>query len=235
MGGFILSECFCKKIIIYNHFFRIFAKNKNNRNMKIICIGLNYHSHLVEIGKEKPQVPVFFFKPDTSLLLKNRPFFLPDFSQDMQYELELVVRINKVGKCIQKRFAHTYYNEVGLGIDFTASDLQQEYSKKGLPWEICKGFDNSAAVSDFLPLHTFNNIGNLNFHLLLNGNQVQAGNTSDMIFKIDEIIEYVSQYVTLKIGDLLFTGTPVGVGKVAINDHLQGFLEREKMLDFRIK
>jgi 2-keto-4-pentenoate hydratase/2-oxohepta-3-ene-1,7-dioic acid hydratase in catechol pathway len=203
--------------------------------MKIICVGLNYHSHLAEMGKEKSEVPVFFFKPDTSILLKNRPFFLPDFSRDMQYELELVVRINKVGKCIQKRFAHTYYNEVGLGIDFTARDLQKEYSSKGLPWEICKGFDNSAAVSDFVPLDTFNNIDNLNFHLLLNGNQVQAGNTSDMIFKVDEIIEYISQFITLKIGDLLFTGTPAGVGKVAINDHLQGFLENKKLLDFKVK
>ena len=203
--------------------------------MKIICIGLNYHSHLVEMGKVQPQVPIFFFKPDTSLLLKNRPFFLPDFSQDMQYELELVVRINKVGKCIQERFAHTYYHEIGLGIDFTARDLQKEYSQKGLPWEISKSFDNSAAVSEFLPLDTFNNIDNLNFHLLLNGNQVQTGNSSDMIFKIDAIIAYVSQFVTLKIGDLLFTGTPSGVGNITINDRLQGFLEDKMLLDFRIK
>jgi 2-keto-4-pentenoate hydratase/2-oxohepta-3-ene-1,7-dioic acid hydratase in catechol pathway len=204
--------------------------------MKIICIGLNYRSHLLEMGKELPSVPIFFFKPDTSILLRNRPFFLPDFSQDMQYELELVVRICKVGKFIQPKFAHTYYNEVGLGIDFTARDLQQEYSRKGLPWEICKSFDNSAAVSDFLPLDTFNNtIDNLNFHLLLNGNQVQCGNSSDMLFKVDEIITYVSQFITLKMGDLLFTGTPAGVGKLAINDRLQGFLEGKKLLDFKIK
>jgi len=204
--------------------------------MKIICIGLNYHSHLAEMGKEQPNVPVFFFKPDTSILLKNRPFFLPDFSQDMQYELELVVRICKVGKCIQPKYAHTYYNEIGLGIDFTARDLQKAYSQRGLPWEIAKSFDNSAAVSDFLPLHTFNyNINNLNFHLLLNENRVQQGNTADMIFKIDELICYVSQFITLKIGDLLFTGTPAGVGKLAINDRLQGFLEDKKLLDFRVK
>jgi len=203
--------------------------------MKIICIGFNYKSHLAEMGKEQPEVPVFFFKPDTSILLRNRPFFLPDFSQDMQYELELVVRINKVGKCIPKRFAHTYYNEIGLGIDFTARDLQQQCQEKGLPWEISKGFDNSAAVSDFVPLGTFNNMSNLNFHLLLNGKQVQVGNTSDMIFTIDAIIAYISQFITLKIGDLLFTGTPSGVGKLAINDHLQGFLENRKLLDFRIK
>jgi 2-keto-4-pentenoate hydratase/2-oxohepta-3-ene-1,7-dioic acid hydratase in catechol pathway len=204
--------------------------------MKIVCIGLNYHSHLAEMGKECPDVPIFFFKPDTSILLKNRPFFLPDFSQNMQYELEVVVRISKVGKHIQPKFAHTYYNEIGLGIDFTARDLQKAYSKKGLPWEISKSFDNSAAVSHFLPLDTFDyNVSNLNFHLLLNGNRVQSGNTSDMIFKVDEIICYVSQFITLKIGDLLFTGTPAGVGKVAINDHLQGFLEDKKLLDFRIK
>ena len=169
--------------------------------MKIICIGFNYESHLVEMDKEQPKVPLFFFKPDTSILLKNRPFFLPDFSQDVQYELELVVRINKVGKCIQERFTHTYYNEVGLGIDFTARDLQRQCMDRGEPWEIAKGFDNSAAVSEFLLLDTFNNIDNLNFHLLLNGNQVQQGNTSDMIFKVDAIIAYVSQFITLKIGD----------------------------------
>ena len=203
--------------------------------MKIICIGLNYKSRLAEMGLEQPKVPVFFLKPDTSLLLKNRPFFLPDFSEDMQYELEVVIRINKVGKCIQKRFAHTYYNEIGLGSDFTARDLQRECSKNGLPWEICKSFDNSAAVSEFLPLDVYNNVNNLNFHLLHNGNQVQCGNTSEMLFSIDEIIAYISQFITLKIGDLLFTGTPAGVGKLAINDYLQGFLEDRKLLDFRVR
>jgi len=203
--------------------------------MKIICIGFNYKNHLAEMGAERPKVPLFFFKPDTSILSRNRPFFLPDFSQDMHYELELVVRINKQGKHIQERFAHTYYNEIGLGIDFTARDLQKQCQTKGEPWEICKSFDNSAAVSEFLPLDTFNDIDNLNFHLLLNGNQVQTGNTSDMIFKIDAIIAYVSQFITLKIGDLLFTGTPAGIGKLAINDHLQGFLENRKLLDFMVK
>ena len=203
--------------------------------MKIICTGFNYKNHTAELSHSKPTKPLFFLKPDTALLLKNRPFFLPDFSQDLQYELELVVRINKVGKCIQERFAHTYYNEAGLGIDFTARDLQWQCREKGEPWEIAKGFDNSAAVSEFVPLDTFNNIDNLNFHLLLNGNQVQQGNTSDMIFSVDRLIAYVSQFITLKIGDLLFTGTPVGVGKVAINDRLQGFLEVKKLLDFRIK
>jgi len=203
--------------------------------MKIICIGLNYKNHIAEMGKEQPEVPMFFFKPDTSILSRNRPFFLPDFSKDLHYELEVVVRINKVGKCIHERFAHTYYNEVGLGIDFTARDLQKKCIEKGQPWEICKSFDNSAAVSEFVPLDTFNNINNLNFHLLLNGNQVQQGNTSDMLFSVDKLIVYISQFITLKMGDLLFTGTPSGIGKVAINDHLQGFLEDRKLLDFRIK
>jgi len=203
--------------------------------MKIICIGLNYHSHLVEMGKEQPEVPLFFFKPDTSILLKNRPFFLPDFSQDVQYELELVVRINKVGKCIQERFTHTYYNEVGLGIDFTARDLQRQCMDRGEPWEIAKGFDNSAAVSSFVPLNEFESINNLNFYLLLNGKQVQQGNTSDMLFSVNKLIVYISQFITLKIGDLLFTGTPSGVGKVAINDHLQAYLEDKKLLDFHMR
>jgi len=203
--------------------------------MKIICIGLNYHNHLVEMGKEQPKVPLFFFKPDTSILLKNRPFFLPDFSQNTQYELELVVRINKVGKCIQERFAHTYYDEVGLGIDFTARDLQKQCMDKGEPWEIAKGFDNSAAVSEFVPLNEFENINNLNFHLLLNGKQVQRGNTSDMLFFVDKLIAYVSQFITLKIGDLLFTGTPSGVGKLTIGDHLQAYLEDRKLLDFFVR
>ena len=203
--------------------------------MKIICIGFNYKSHLVEMGKEQPEVPLFFFKPDTSILLKNRPFFLPDFSQDVQYELELVVRINKVGKCIQERFAHTYYNEVGLGIDFTARDLQRQCMDRGEPWEIAKGFDNSAAVSSFVPLSEFESINNLNFHLLLNGKQVQQGNTSDMLFSVNKLIVYISQFITLKIGDLLFTGTPSGVGKLTINDHLQAYLEDKKLLDFHIR
>ena len=204
--------------------------------MKIICIALNYKSHLEEMGKEKPDVPLFFFKPDTSMLLRNRPFFLPDFSDDVQYELELVVKINKVGKCIHERFARTYYNEVGLGIDFTARDLQKQCVKRGNPWEIAKCFDNSAAVSEFVPLDRFdNNVNNLNFHLLLNGKEVQRGNTSDMLFYVDKLIVYVSQFITLKMGDLLFTGTPSGVGRLAINDHLQGYLEGSKLLDFWVK
>ena len=203
--------------------------------MKIICFGFNYKNHLLEMGKEKPKVPLFFFKPDTSILTRNRPFFLPDFSDDVQYELELVVRINKVGKCIQERFAHTYYNEVGLGIDFTARDLQKQCQANGEPWEIAKGFDNSAAISNFVPLSDLPPVENLQFHLLLNGKQVQQGNTSDMLFSVNKLITYVSQFITLKIGDLLFTGTPSGVGKLAINYHLQAYLEGGKMLDFYVR
>ena len=203
--------------------------------MKIICIGHNYQNHLLEMGAKQPENPLFFFKPDTSILLKNRPFFLPDFSQDVQYELELVVRINKVGKCIQERFAKTYYDEVGLGIDFTARDLQRQCKENGEPWEIAKGFDNSAAVSDFVSLWDLSSINDLHFHLLLNGKQVQQGNTADMLFSVDKLIAYVSQFITLKIGDLLFTGTPSGVGKLGINDHLQGYLENRKLLDFYVR
>jgi len=203
--------------------------------MKIICIGFNYKSHITEFSCLEPKNPLFFFKPDTSILLKNRPFFLPDFSQDVQYELELVVRINKVGKCIQERFAHTYYNEVGLGIDFTAGDLQKQCQAKGEPWEIAKGFDNSAAVSDFVSLSDLPSVDNLQFQLLLNGKQVQQENTSNMLFSVDKLIAYISQFITLKIGDLLFTGTPSGVGKLAINDHLQGYLENKKLLDFYVR
>ena len=203
--------------------------------MKIICIGFNYKKHIQELGHTTPEKPLFFLKPETSLLLKNRPFFLPDFSDDVQYELELVVRINKVGKCISPRFAHTYYNEIGLGIDFTARDIQKQCSEKGEPWEIAKGFDNSAAVSSFVSLSDFESIQNINFNLLLNDKQVQQGNTSDMLFSVDEIISYISQFMTLKIGDLIFTGTPFGVGKVSINDHLQAYLEDKKLLDFYVR
>jgi len=203
--------------------------------MKIICTGFNYKNHTAELSHSKPTKPLFFLKPDTALLLKNRPFFLPDFSQDLQYELELVVRINKVGKCIQERFAHTYYNEAGLGIDFTARDLQWQCREKGEPWEIAKGFDNSAAVSEFVSLSDLPPISHLQFQLMLNGKQVQQGNTSDMLFSVNTLIAYISQFITLKIGDLLFTGTPSGVGKIAVGDHLQAYLEGKKLLDFYVR
>ena len=203
--------------------------------MKIICIGLNYRSHIAEFSHSEPEKPLFFFKPDTSILTKNRPFFLPDFSNDVQYELELVVKINKVGKCINERFAHTYYNEVGLGIDFTARDLQRQCREKGEPWEIAKGFDNSAPISEFVSLSDLPPIDNLQFRLMLNGEQVQQGNTADMIFSVNKIIVYISQFITLKIGDLIFTGTPSGVGKVKIKDHLQAYLENRKLMDFYVR
>ena len=203
--------------------------------MKIICIGLNYHSHIQELKSQIPDVPVFFMKPETATIVKNRPFFLPDFSNDIHYEVELLVRINKLGKSIQKKFAHTYYDEIGLGIDFTARDLQQKVRSEGLPWEITKSFDGSAIIGTFLPKSQFADLNNIPFHLKLNDRIVQQGNTSDMIFDIDTIIEYVSQFVTLKIGDIIFTGTPVGVGPVAINDRLQGYIGDQKLFDFRVK
>lgn len=203
--------------------------------MKIICIGLNYHSHIQELKSQIPDVPVFFMKPETAMIVKNRPFFLPDFSNDIHYEVELLVRINKLGKSIQKKFAHTYYDEIGLGIDFTARDLQQKVRSEGLPWEITKSFDGSAVIGTFLPKSQFTDLNCIPFHLQLNDRIVQQGNSSDMIFDIDTIIEYVSQFVTLKIGDIIFTGTPVGVGPVAINDRLQGYIGDQKLFDFRVK
>ncbi len=203
--------------------------------MKIICIGLNYKSHIQELKCETPEQPLFFLKPETSMILRNRPFFLPDFSNDIHYEVELLVKINKVGKFIQKRFAHTYYDEIGLGIDFTARDIQQEAMAKGLPWELSKAFDGSAIIGNFLPKSQFPNLQNINFHLQKNEQIVQKGNSADMLFEIDDIIAYVSQFITLKIGDIIFTGTPVGVGRIEINDRLQGFIEEQKMFDFRVK
>lgn len=203
--------------------------------MKIICIGLNYKSHIQELKCETPEKPLFFLKPETSMILRNRPFFLPDFSNDIHYEVELLIKINKVGKFIQKRFAHTYYDEIGLGIDFTARDIQQEAMAKGLPWELSKAFDGSAIIGNFLPKSQFADLQNINFHLQKNEQIVQKGNSADMLFDIDDIIAYVSQFITLKIGDIIFTGTPVGVGRVDINDRLQGYIEEQKMFDFRVK
>ncbi len=204
--------------------------------MKIICIGQNYRKHCEELNHKIPTEPVFFLKPDTALHRNNDPFYLPDFSDNLHYELELVVRINRVGKCIEERFAHRYYNEVGLGVDFTARDLQHKQSEAGLPWEVAKAFDHSAAISpEFFPIETIDDIQNLNFRCDLNGQPVQYGATSDMIFSIDRLISYVSQFVTLKIGDLLFTGTPAGVGALKIGDRLEGFLEDKRLIDIEIR
>ena len=204
--------------------------------MKIICVAKNYAAHAAEFDAVVPQKPIFFLKPDSALLIRNRPFFYPDFSNNIHYELELVVRICRLGKGIQRRFAHKYYSEVGLGIDFTARDLQAEAKQAGYPWTIAKGFDSSAAVSDFVPIEKIGRpIDQLHFHLLKNGELVQNGDTSRMLFGVDELISEISQYITLKTGDYLFTGTPAGVGPVQIGDVLEGFLEDRPLLRCRIK
>ncbi len=203
--------------------------------MKIICIGLNYRNHAREMGWDLPHEPVVFMKPDSALLKKNKPFFLPDFSSDIHYEAEIVVKISKLGKSISSRFAPRYYDELTLGIDMTARDLQGRFSKAGYPWELSKGFDGAAPVGDFVPVSTIGNISNVSFRLEINDRIVQQSNTSDMIFGVNEIIEYVSEYFTLKTGDLIFTGTPAGVGPLRRNDHLVAYLEERPLLDFRIK
>ncbi len=203
--------------------------------MKLICIGRNYTEHIKELENERPTDPVVFLKPDTSILLKKHPFFIPDFSDDVHHEVEILVKINKVGKHIAKKFAHKYYNEIGLGIDFTARDLQSQLKSKGLPWEKAKAFDGAAVIGEWLPKTNFDNIDNINFSLLKNDVPVQQGNTIHMLWKIDEIIEYVSKYFTLKIGDIIFTGTPAGVGKVIANDKLTGFIEDNQMFSITVK
>ena len=197
---------------------------------------MNYAAHNKELHHSlKLSEPTIFMKSDSSLLKDGKPFFIPDFSSEIHYETEIVVKIDRLGKNIAERFAHRYYNEVTVGIDFTARDLQRELRAKGLPWEICKAFDNSAVVGTFVPLDRVGDINRIPFHLDINGQKVQEGNTSDMLFPVDRIIAYVSRFFTLKIGDLIFTGTPAGVGPVSINDHLQGYIGEQKLLDFHIK
>jgi 2-keto-4-pentenoate hydratase/2-oxohepta-3-ene-1,7-dioic acid hydratase in catechol pathway len=203
--------------------------------MKIICIGRNYVDHAKELNNPVPSKPVFFMKPDTALIQKHNPFFYPEFSKDIHYEAELVFKISKNGRHIQEEFAHKYYDQIGIGIDLTARDLQSECKKKGLPWEIAKAFDNSAPLGEFLPVSNFKSISDIDFSLKVNNEIRQQGNSSDMIFSIDKIIEYVSQFVTLKLGDLIFTGTPVGVGPIKIDDHFEAFIEDQKLLDFKVK
>lgn len=204
--------------------------------MKIIGVGMNYAAHnkemhhSLELGE-----PTIFLKADSSLLKEGKPFFIPDFSSEIEYETELVVRINRLGKNIAERFAHRYYDEVTVGIDFTARDLQRRYRAGGLPWELSKAFDHSAVTGDFVPLEEAGSIDNLSFHLEINGQKVQEGNTEDMLFPVNKLIAYVSRFMTLKIGDLIFTGTPAGVGPVRIDDHLAGFLGERKVLDFYVK
>lgn len=203
--------------------------------MKIICVGLNYQQHVDELNMARPTEPVIFLKPDSSILRVNTPFFIPDFANEFHYETEIVARICRVGRHIDVRFAHRYYDQIGIGIDFTARDLQRELVSHGLPWERAKAFDQSAAISPFMPKTDFADVQNIDFHLEINGELRQKGNTRDMIFSIDELVSYVSRYFTLKIGDLIYTGTPVGVGPVKINDRLQAFIGDKKMMDFLIK
>ena len=203
--------------------------------MKIICVGWNYPDHNTEMKHESVGEPLIFMKPDSALLRENKPFFIPDFSKQVEYEVELVVRINRLGKNISEKFASRYYEEVALGIDFTARDLQQRQRALGEPWEIAKAFDNSAVISDFIPLSTLANAEGISFSLSKNGVEVQRGNTRDMLFSVNQIIAYVSQFFTLKIGDLIYTGTPAGVGSVVMGDYLEGFIEGNKMLNFFVK
>lgn len=204
--------------------------------MKIICIGRNYLEHARELNNEVPDEPVFFMKPDSALLRNNNPFYIPGWTNDVHHEIELVVKINRIGKCIEKKFAHRYYDEIGLGIDFTARDVQGELKKKGLPWEKAKAFDQSAVIgSEFLPVSNFESINKIGFRLDINGKTVQQGISEDMIFDIDDIIVHISKYVTLKIGDFIYTGTPAGVGKVRVGDRLEGYIGSTKLLNFEVK
>ncbi|QEM05422.1 fumarylacetoacetate hydrolase family protein [Mucilaginibacter sp. P25] len=203
--------------------------------MKIIAIGRNYAEHAKELNNPVPTTPVIFMKPDTALLKENKPFYHPDFSEDVHHEIELVLKISKEGKHISEKFAANYYEEIGLGIDFTARDVQARHKEKGLPWELAKAFDGSAPVSTFVPKTKFESVYDINFKLDINGETRQQGNTRDLLFSFESIIAFVSKYITLKKGDLIFTGTPPGVSKVKIGDRLEGYLEDEKMLDFYVK
>lgn len=203
--------------------------------MKIICIGRNYVKHAQELNHDVPTEPVFFMKPDSALLKDNKPFFLPDFSKEIHHEIELVIKISRLGKNIEARFAHRYYEEIGLGIDFTARDLQRQLIEKGLPWEKAKAFDSSAVLGKFMTKEELGDPGHILFSLHRNGEVVQSGDSQLMIFPFDAIIENVSKYVTLKIGDLIYTGTPAGVGPVAIDDRLEGYIGEKKMFDIQVK
>lgn len=203
--------------------------------MKIICVGRNYVDHIRELENQTPEAPVVFLKPDTAILSKENAFYIPEFTQDVHYEVELIIRISKVGKYIDRQFAHKYYDRIGLGIDFTARDLQSELKKKGLPWEIAKGFDGSAVIGEYINKEEFENLSSINFRMERNGETVQTGNSEQMIWKIDELIESISKYFTLKVGDVIFTGTPAGVGAVKPGDELTGFLEEKEMFSVKIR
>ena len=203
--------------------------------MKIICVGRNYTDHIKELENNKPKEPVLFLKPDSSIILNSKPFFIPDFSQNIHYELELIIKISRLGKHIQEKFSHKYYDFIGLGIDFTARDLQSDLKSKGLPWEKSKAFDGSCFISKWINKSEFNDVNNLNFKLNKNGKTVQKTNSKLMLWKIDELISYISTFFTLKIGDVIFTGTPAGVGNVSIGDNLEGFIEDNKIFNLNIK
>ena len=205
--------------------------------MKIFGIGMNYAAHNKELHNTLlyTEEPVVFTKADSALLSGGKPFFIPSYTSQCEYETELVVRISHLGRSISERFAHRYYDEITVGIDFTARDLQKQLCAKGLPWDLCKGFDGSAVVGTFVPVSRFRSIQDLHFHLCINGNTVQQGHTADMLHHVDKLVSYISQFFTLKTGDLIFTGTPAGVGPVAIDNHLQGYLQGEKVLDFYIR
>jgi len=203
--------------------------------MKIICVGRNYANHIEELKNERPMEPVVFLKPDSAILLKQHPFVIPEFSEDVHHEIELIVKISKVGKYIEPKFAHKYYDEISVGIDFTARDLQSKLKEKGLPWEKAKAFDGSAVIGDFLPKSQFVSLENITFELKNNNETVQKGNSNMMMWSIDELVSYVSQFFTLKIGDIIFTGTPAGVAAVKPNDVLEGFLEEKKLFRIQVK
>jgi 2-keto-4-pentenoate hydratase/2-oxohepta-3-ene-1,7-dioic acid hydratase in catechol pathway len=203
--------------------------------MKIICIGRNYTNHIAELQNERPTEPVVFMKPDSAIVLKQHPFVLPEFSDDVHHEIELIVKINKVGKYIEPKFAHKYYDEISVGIDFTARDLQAKLKDKGLPWEKAKAFDGSAVIGEFVSKEQFASLEDVNFELIKNGAVAQKGNSSLMLWKIDELVAYVSQFFTLKIGDIIFTGTPEGVAAVQPDDVLEGYLEGHQLFRIQVK
>ena len=203
--------------------------------MKIVCVGRNYTAHIQELDNQRPDEPILFLKPDSAILLNKNPFFIPEFSNDVHFEVEILVKINKIGKHIDQKFSHKYYDQIGLGIDFTARDLQKKLKEKGLPWEKAKSFDGSAVIGNFLPKSSFESVDAIDFRLEKNGKEVQNGNTSLMLWKIDTLIEYISKYFTLKIGDVIFTGTPAGVGKVEPDDLLTGFIEDKELFSIKVK
>ena len=202
--------------------------------MKIICVGKNYLKHIDELNSSKEDEPVIFLKPDTSIIQKNQPFFIPEFSNEIHYEIEIILKFNRLGKHIESNFSNKYFNQISLGVDFTARDFQNKFKERGLPWDISKGFDNSALIGDWKSIKTYD-LDNINFRLEKNGKIVQQSNSKNMIWKIDELIAYASRYFTIKIGDIMFTGTPEGVGVVSEDDILEGFLGNEKVFSIKIK